>query len=958
MFRNRARKTFLPVGLMAVAALPLAGLDNGISIVDLTGSTQTGRPFSISRVFAQGEISSYAQPFINGLAAAAWQCDRKTTWSDGSLRHAIISFRATINAGTSIRVDFRGNVNPCSTGSLAACNSAALDQAGMLNFDAGGGPGSWGAVLEATQGTTRTASARSMIANGHWSYWLRGPVATQVIVEDASASRQYDFGWSCTANCTGTYSSATWSDDITYRSLHPRFVATFYPGWAGVRVQPMIENHWTMQLQDQSYALVVKRGPTGGITVSSIAVFPHYAMTRRAKGLDLWDGAAPGAVKTDFNLPYLVYSKAVPPYDTERVVGCCGAQTGGGLEKANHDSKNCAFNGPCQFQLGFGTTGGRPELGLLPRWDARYLYTFTPEMETLMRDNADVSTWIPIHLRESETGRFYVDLDGDGAASDDGVAALGRPVSIDGRRGFVSRGFSFGTTSDRLTPIVPLSSAHGWSVDLAHQAAFSFAAYLVTGELYYLEELYYWAAYNLAHSNNGTCDFCRHDDWGYLNESSAQVRGMGWGLRNVGTAAFFAPDGSPEQVYYRQKLQYNAAVREGFAGITNGQFYDPAASSRWSWGRNTVAFGKNNPFYYLGRPNAIATEASVDSTKACSVNGLFQHHFQMLSNAWILEMGFSEFSKLVEANARIPILQVRDPGFDPYLAAAYMLPVTRNDGACSGAEEYFTSIAEVYNAFTQTTRNNARTDFRNRSADVENGYPHDMLPLLAWLSRYSYGGLTGSSAYDWGRGNVANIDRYGVNRANCTALGLTAANCDNPKWAILPPPEIRNVTARPGSAQALLHYTAPSGEPCRIGVNSAPFGDSRDSGDVADGGGGLGRQFLLGGLAPTTVYYYRVTCGPSSGTARRFGSFQTNAAGAASSLVIALQPPAGRGIDHALVEYGSTAALGNTTAVVPCSSGCSVTVPVTGGQALLYRILYRLANNTVAAAGSTRIHMP
>ena len=34
---------------------------------------------------------------------------------------------------------------------------------------------------------------------------MQGPVVTQVIVEDRSPSRSFDFGWTCTANCSGDY---------------------------------------------------------------------------------------------------------------------------------------------------------------------------------------------------------------------------------------------------------------------------------------------------------------------------------------------------------------------------------------------------------------------------------------------------------------------------------------------------------------------------------------------------------------------------------------------------------------------------------------------------------------------------------------------------------------------------------------------------------------------------------
>ena len=72
----------------------------------------------------------------------------------------------------------------------------------MLDFNGG----AWGASVDATfadgaSGFTHTFNGRTILAAGHFSYWLRGPVVTEVIVEDASPSRSYDAGGSCATGC-------------------------------------------------------------------------------------------------------------------------------------------------------------------------------------------------------------------------------------------------------------------------------------------------------------------------------------------------------------------------------------------------------------------------------------------------------------------------------------------------------------------------------------------------------------------------------------------------------------------------------------------------------------------------------------------------------------------------------------------------------------------------------------
>jgi hypothetical protein len=189
------KQTAIPLLLLLQAAAG-QGASNSVTVTDTGGVAQTNRPFTISRYFTPGEIASYARPRINGVPADVWQDDVKTRWPDGSLRHTLISFTASLAANGSIAVDFVNSANACSLGSQSACTAAALTQTQMVNFNSGG----WGASIQANaapQGSTATqaVSARSLLNGGKWSYWLAGPVVTQVIAEDTSTARAYDFGW-------------------------------------------------------------------------------------------------------------------------------------------------------------------------------------------------------------------------------------------------------------------------------------------------------------------------------------------------------------------------------------------------------------------------------------------------------------------------------------------------------------------------------------------------------------------------------------------------------------------------------------------------------------------------------------------------------------------------------------------------------------------------------------------
>src|SRR5713226_4427246 len=80
------------------------------------------------------------------------QVDVKNRWADGSIRHALASFRASLPPKGGIHVDFVRQSVPN--------NAGYLDKAGMLNYNGG----SWGAAIEVTNGSALRADARSMLS--------------------------------------------------------------------------------------------------------------------------------------------------------------------------------------------------------------------------------------------------------------------------------------------------------------------------------------------------------------------------------------------------------------------------------------------------------------------------------------------------------------------------------------------------------------------------------------------------------------------------------------------------------------------------------------------------------------------------------------------------------------------------------------------------------------------------
>jgi hypothetical protein len=132
--------------------------------------------------------------------------------------------------------------------------------------------------------------------------------------------------------------------------------------------------------------------------------------------------------------------------------------------------------------------------------------------------------------------------------------------------------------------------------------------------------------------------------------------------------------------------------------------------------------------------------------------------------------------------------------------------------------------------------------------------------------------LTAKRAFDLVSQIVRRQNWQGANVANCGALGLNVATCDNSEWSIRPRPLIRNARVIPGSSAANFYYTAPDGKSCTVGLSASPFSSTDDSGDASDRQSNPARSVSLGVTSGTT-YYYRITCGPLGGAARVSGSF-------------------------------------------------------------------------------------
>lgn len=248
----------------------------------------------------------------------------------------------------------------------------------------------------------------------------------------------------------------------------------------------------------------------------------------------IWSGARVQA-GVQYETRYFLNSRAVPHYDSTFAVSSRLIEE----ELKRLDRSDAGLMGNALVGLYFPTTGARADIGPLPDWTALYLMSMDSRARAVMIANADASGSAPIHYRDRRTG-LPVRLDDHPQIT---LSADDRPDTVP-------------HTSYDWTP---------WTVDAAHQPSLVYVPYLVTGDEYYLEEIQFWANWNMLELP----PFARQAAAGILVDQ-IQERGQAWGLRAVADAAYITPDTDPLKAYFVAKLSNNInSVLQRYAQRSN-----------------------------------------------------------------------------------------------------------------------------------------------------------------------------------------------------------------------------------------------------------------------------------------------------------------------------------------------------------------------------------------------------
>ncbi|MBN9371664.1 MULTISPECIES: hypothetical protein [unclassified Hydrogenophaga] len=305
-------------------------------------------------------------------------------------------------------------------------------------------------------------------------------------------------------------------------AAHPHLVARLHTRLyqsGQIRTDVVMENNWALKASpsDLSYSLTVT---ANGQTLLSQPSFTHHHHARWHKVV--WNNGAAPNVRLRHNMRYFLDSRATWNYN----LGLTIPETVLAAEASNLAKTNTGPMGTAMLTTNMPGTGGRAEIAPVPRWTAMYLVSQDDRARASMLANADAAASAPVHYRDEATDQ---------------------PISVIKYPGIALR---YGSSS----PAVPTASTSSvWTPDIAHQGSYAYIPYLVTGDAFYLDEMMFWAAWNVAAND----PYYRQQGKGLLMPE--QVRGQTWGARSLAEAAFATPDNHPMNGYFDTMLSNNMA---------------------------------------------------------------------------------------------------------------------------------------------------------------------------------------------------------------------------------------------------------------------------------------------------------------------------------------------------------------------------------------------------------------
>ena len=195
--------------------------------------------------------------------------------------------------------------------------------------------------------------------------------------------------------------------------------------------------------------------------------------------------------------------------------------------------------------------------------------------------------------------------------------------------------------------------------DSAHQPSFAYLPNLISGDYYYLEDLLFWANWNLLEMAASYRQF----EKGLLKPG--QVRSQSWALRTLTQAAYITPDSHPLKRYFVDRLKWNL-----------------------SWYNDKFS---NNPD--ANKLGVLTAGYAIVSSDGLALPP-WQDDFFTWAIGYTWALGFSETRPLMQWKAKFPVGRMIDPDYCWIFASEYMVNVR----ASKQSAQLFETFREVYQA--------------------------------------------------------------------------------------------------------------------------------------------------------------------------------------------------------------------------------------------------------------------
>ena len=624
-----------------------------VHIQNTSAAAQAALPVTFGQVFAAGDLrpsDSLVGRFDNGTTIPL-QLDVKATHPDGSVRHAVVS-------------GIVQNMNANETRTLALMKSNAPHAGGMdpKTLLKNGFSSSVHATIN---GVRYNASADDILkANGAYQTWLSGAVANE---------------WHVSAPLTT-------AEGVAHPHLTARFAIRWYDAVKKARVDVTIENAWAYEANPQNFTYDAEVKVNNAVVYTKPALTHlHHARWRKL----FWFGGDASQVYVKHNTNYLIASRALPNYDQSITIA-----------ESELNSIKTKFSGVVTEPMNVGlavkamaTTGGRDDIGLLPSWATSYLLSMDKRAKDATLGTSDLAGSWSIHYRDKNTGKPISLVDYPY------MTILGNPG--DTRNPATNQREAFPNCPSSTLCRTPFSH------DTSHQANFNYLPYLVTGDHYYLEELQFWAMYNVFQSNPGY----RQNIKGLVYR--AQVRSQAWSLRTLSEAAYITPDADRLKGHFTGILAHNL------------EWY---STNFLTGGASANALG-------------VITSGSAIVYNGSSGVAPWQDDFFTMSLGHVAELGFTKALPLLQWKTKFPIERMIGDGACWVGGAMYSMKIRASE-----TEPLFTTIAQAFKASSPdfvtlpcgsaelAASLNLKVGEMDGYATSVMGYPANMQPALAYAA--------------------------------------------------------------------------------------------------------------------------------------------------------------------------------------------------------------------------------